>query len=209
MLTMALNRVHQFADAPPPGGQFRPSDLPDQLNSIGDLSAQWQVGRVRLAIRNNLVNQDNRQQQRESADFASGVRALSLGAALGSRGDISIDGADEFQTAKERSETTRVRRVTLNGSFRPRATTSVLGALSLVRTRPPTGVSTVNTDQHVELSQSFVLPGAGEAQRGQFFVRYARTGSLLPDLSALAATSQSLVHLVQWTVASGLNVRLF
>jgi hypothetical protein len=115
MLTMALNRVHQFADGIPPGGAFRPSDLPDQLNSIADVSAQWQVGRLRLAIRSNGVNQDNRQEQREKADFASGVRVVSLGATLGSRGDISVDAADEFQTAKERSETTRVRRVTLNG----------------------------------------------------------------------------------------------
>ena len=209
LFTVSLNRIHQFADGLPPAGSFRPGDLPDQLNSIGDVAAQWQIGRVRASIRSNLVNQDNRQEQRESADFASGVRAVSLGVALGNRGDISIDGGDEFQTAKERNETTRVRRATLNGTYRPHATTNLVVGVSLLRTRQPTSLSTTNTEQHLELSQSFLLPGASEAQRGQFFLRYARTASLLPDLTGLGGVNPPLVHNQQWTLASGLNVRLF
>ena len=210
VLTIALNRTHQAADGVPVNGAFRPSDLPDQVSSIGDIAAQWQIGQMRLSLRANQAGQDNRQDTRQNADFVSGVRAISLGTPFGTVGDVSIDAGDEFQTARERDETTRVRRLTLNGSFHPRAATNLIGALSLVRTRPPAGVTAVNTDQRLEVSQGLNLwPGAAGAQRGQLFVRYARTGSLLPDVAVSGITSPALVHSAQWTIASGLNLRLF
>jgi hypothetical protein len=210
IFTIALNRTHQFADGVPVNGAFRPTDLPDQVSNIGDIAAQWQVGQMRLSLRANQANQDNRQDTRQNADFDSGVRAISVGAPVGTIGDLSIDAGDEFQTARERDETTRVRRFTLNGSFHPRAATNLIGAVSLVRNRPPIGAATMNTEQRLELSQNFSLwPEASGAQRGQLFLRYARTGSLLPDVSLLGVTNSALVHRAQWTIASGLNLRLF
>jgi hypothetical protein len=212
MFTIALNRTHQFADGVPVNGAFRPSDLPDQVSSIGDIAAQWQIGQMRLSLRANQANQDNRQDTRQNADFDSGVRAISIGAPFGTIGDLSIDAGDEFQTARERDETTRVRRLTLNGSRHPRATTNLLAAFSLLRNRPPTGAARLNSEQHLELSQGFSLwpeASGGDAQRGQVFVRYARTGSLLPDVSVLGVTNPAFVHRAQWMIASGLNLRLF
>ena len=210
IFTIALNRTHQFADGVPVNGAFRPTDLPDQVSSIGDIAAQWQVGQMRLLLRANQANQDNRQDTRQNADFDSGVRAISIGAPVGTIGDVSIDAGDEFQTARERDETTRVRRFTLNGSFHPQAATNLIGAVSLVRNRPPIGAATMNTEQRLELSQNFSLwPEASGAQRGQLFLRYARTGSLLPDVSLLGVTTPALIHRAQWTIASGLNLRLF
>jgi hypothetical protein len=210
VFTVALNRTHQLADGVPVNGAFRPTDLPDQVSSVGDVAAQWQVAQVRLSIRANEANQDNRQDTRQNADFDSGVRAISIGAPVGTIGDLSIDAGDEFQTAREHDETTRVRRFTLNGSLHPRGATNLTAAISLVRNRPPTGVTALNTEQRVELSQGFNLwPEAAGAQRGQLFVRYARTGSLLPDVSILGTTNPALVHKAQWTIASGLNLRLF
>jgi len=212
VFTIALNRTHQFADGVPVNGAFRQSDLPDQVSSIGDIAAQWQIGQMRLSLRANQANQDNRQDARQNADFDSGVRAISVGVPFGTIGDVAIDAGDEFQTARERDETTRVRRLTLNGSLHPRATTNLLGAFSILRNRPPSGVAILNSEQHVELSQGFSLwpeASGGVAQRGQVFVRYARTGSLLPDVSVLGLTNPAFVHRVQWTIASGLNLRLF
>jgi hypothetical protein len=184
--------------------------LPDQVSNVGDVAAQWQVGQLRLSLRGNQANQDNRQDTRQNADFDSGVRAISLGAPIGTMGDLSIDAGDEFQTARERDETTRVRRFTLNGSLHPRSTTNLVAALSLLRNRPPTGAATLNSEQRLELSQGFNLwPAAAGAQPGQLFVRYARTSSLLPDVSVLGVSSPSLVHRAQWTIASGLNLTLF
>jgi hypothetical protein len=103
-----------------------------------------------------------------------------------------------------------VRRFSLNGSFHPWTTTNVLATFSLLRNHPATGAAALNSEQHFELSQGISLwPAAAGAQRGQLFVRYARTGSLLPDVSVLGVTSPALVHRAQWTIASGLNLRLF
>lgn len=210
VFTVALNRTHQFVDGVPVNGAFRPTDLPDQVSSIGDIAAQWQIGQMRLSLRANQANQDNRQDTRQNADFDSGVRAISIGAPFGTKGDVSIDAGDEFQTARERDETTRVRRFTVNGAFHPRATTNLLAALSLLRNRPPTGAATFNTEQHLELAQGISLwPEGTGAQRGQIFLRYARTGSLLPDVSVLGLTNPAFVHRAQWTIATGLNLRLF
>ena len=210
LFTIAFNRTHQAADGVPVNGAFRPTDLPDQVSVIGDIAAQWQMGQMRLSLRANRAGQDNRQDTRQNADFSSGTRVISLATPFGTAADVSIDAGDEFQTANERDETTRARRLTLNGSFHLRAVTTVIGAVSLVRTRQPTGIVSSNSEQHLELSQGFDLwPRSAGAQRGQLFLRYARTGSLLPDASVLDVARPVLVRRAQWTVASGLNLRLF
>ena len=105
MLSFTFNQTRQAADGMPANGSFRPTDLPDQVNSIGDATAMWQAGTTRLALHVNAANQDNRQPTRENADFDSGVLGLSVGRALGTRGDVSLDLGNEYQTARERDET--------------------------------------------------------------------------------------------------------
>jgi hypothetical protein len=207
-VTVAHNRTHQFAEKLPTNGGFRDQDLANQLSINTDVSALWQAGRMRFTLRGNRSSQDNRQPLREAADFAAGVTVIGVGTNLSSRGDVGIDLGDEFQTSKERNETTRTRRATLNGSYRPWVNTNVLGAFSLVRTRPPAGISTVNTDQRIELSQNLNLWAGSGGSRGQLFARYARTTSLLPDFSSQLVSAPRL-NQRQWTLASGLNLRLF
>ena len=210
-LTFTFNETRQAADGTPVNGAFRPTDLPDQVNSIGDASASWQAGSTRFALHANVANQDNRQPTRENADFDSGVFAVSLGRALGTRGDVSLDVGSEYQTARERDETTRTQRATMNGSFRPRTTLAVLTAFSVINVKAPTGATSVNTEQHLELSQGFNLwsAPADAQQRGQVFVRFARTGSLAPSLAATGVVAPAALDRAQWTVATGLNLRLF
>ena len=208
-LTVVLNQTHQLADATPTNGQFRPTDLPDQVSTANDVAATWLVGRYRVSAHASRAAQDNRQALREHADFDGGVRALSLGTSLGSRGDVALDLGDEYLLAKERGEKTYTRRATFNSAIAPRSGTGVVAALSLLHTRPPLGVATVNTEARLELSQAVSLRPAGGEQRGQAFLRYARTTSLFPD-PALAALSPFVRALQQrWSLASGLNMRLF
>ena len=211
MLAFTFKATRQAAEGTPVNGAFRPTDLPDQFNTVGDATATWQAGAMRVALRANAATQDNRQETRQNADFDSGVFSVSVGRTLGARGDVSVDVGNEYQTARERNETTRTRRMTMNGSFRPRATLNVIGAFSVIDLRAPTRATTVNTEQHLELSQGFNLwPGpANEPQRGQLFVRFARTGSLLPNLSANGIVLPPALNRAQWTVATGANVRLF
>ncbi len=210
-LSFTFNETRQAADGTPVNGSFRPTDLPDQVNSIGDATATWQAGTTRLALHVNAANQDNRQPTRENADFDSGVLGLSIGRALGTRGDVSLDLGNEYQTARERDETTRTRRVTMNASFRPRTTLNVLAAFSVTDVEAPAGTTSVNTEQHLEFSQGFSLwpAPAGEPQRGQLFVRFARAGSLAPSFAATGVVAPAALGRAQWTVATGLNLRLF
>jgi hypothetical protein len=208
MLSVMVNRMHQFADEVPTNGGFRLQDLPNQVSLNIDVSAQWQAGRLRAALRSNRSTQDNRQEARELADFTATVQAVSIGWSLGSAGDVGIDLARESQTAKERDETTRVKRLTLNASMRPRPATSLTAGLSVLHSRPTGATASLNTDQRIELSQGVSLwRDGGGAPRGQFFLRYGRITSLTPDFAALASGAR--VGSRQWTIASGLNFRVF
>ena len=213
VLTVGLNRTRQLAATLPSNGAFRAQDLPDQVSTSGDAAAQWQMGRARAVLHANRVGQDNREDQRQNADFSSGVTGLTLGAAVGATGDLSLDGATEFQYSKERNEMTRVRRLTGTAASPLPAAFHVVASLSAVETRPPASVRSLVGEQHLELSRALRLwPGATGADRGQLFARYARTASRLPN-PPLAGTvplaEQARVSQSQWTVATGLNLRLF
>jgi hypothetical protein len=210
VVTAGVNRTHQLAAGMPTNGAFRAQDLPDQVSTNGDVAAQWQIGRVRASAHANRADQDNREDQRQNADFASGVTGVSLGRSIGAGGDVSIDAADEFQISKERGETTRTRRVTINGSTALVAALHLGVSISAVSTRPPTGASSVNGEQHIELSLPVRLwPGASGAERGQAFLRYARTSSVLPDPAVAPVASPVLVTREQWTIATGFTLRVF
>jgi hypothetical protein len=206
LVIVALNRTHQLGDGVPTNGAFRPQDVPDQVSLNGDVSAQWQGQRWRLTLRTNRSEQDNRQETRERADFVAAVHTLSLAVNSGNAADIGLDVAQELATAKERDETTRGTRLTLNTTLRARSSTQLLLALSALRTRPPQGKASYNGDQRVELTQGISAwkDGSG-APRGQLFVRYGRTTALIPDFT-LGGTAR--VGRRQWTLASGLNLRL-
>ena len=76
-------------------------------------------------------------------------------------------------------------------------------------TRPPAGVSTITSDQRIELSQNLNIWAGPGGSRGQLFVRYARTTSQLPDFNSLITSAAPRLNQRQWTLASGLNLRLF
>jgi hypothetical protein len=206
-LSFSLNRAHQYAQALPTNGSFRAQDLPNQVSLTTDAIAQWQVGRWRAAWRSSRSDQDNRQDLRQLADFTSATDAASVGLSLG-QGELSLDLARDEQRAKERNELTRQRRVTLNGSYRPRSSTNVIASVSAIRSTPPAGDPSFNSDAHLELSQG-VFPRSG-APRGQLFVRYARTYSeLRPFIATAFGDPFSNNSRRQWTLQSGLNLTVF
>ncbi|MGH7622115.1 MAG: hypothetical protein ACREMU_07220, partial [Gemmatimonadaceae bacterium] len=183
--------------------------LPDQVSASSDATAQWQIGRARAALHVNRAAQDNREDQRQNADFATGVDGVTLGTAIGS-GDVAVDASREYQTSKERNETTRVRRYTITSSLPLPVAFRILAAFSAVDTRPPAGASSLIGEQHVEISRSLRLwRGESGADRGQAFLRWARTSTLAPDPTLAPPDVGGRLSREQWTIASGLNLRLF
>ena len=209
-LTLVLNRSHQRGDALPAGNVFRPQDFPNQLTTTSDLGAQWQVGRWRLAARRNRARQDNRQVDRELADFSTGTDALSVGTSFGTSADMALDVGDDFQRSEERGQQTDTRRLTLNANLRRGRGTSFVLAISLLQTRPPTGPSTVNGEQRAELTQPLtLLRDASGGARGQFFLRLGRSTARLPDFARQTIDPMSQLRQRQWALSSGLNLRVF
>jgi hypothetical protein len=209
-LTAAFNRTQQEGDGVPQGGVFTADQVPNQVSEMQDLGAQWQVGNWRFSVRRNRADQDNRQVGRAAADFLSGSDVASLGWSFGPTGDIALDVGRDFQLARERNERNRTDRVTVNTNLRRGQSTSMVLAFSLLRTTPPAGPRTLNTDQRVELTQPLtVLKDRSGAARGQIFLRFGRTTARLPDFALQATNPLAVVNQRQWTMSSGLNLRLF
>jgi len=125
--------------------------------------------------------------------------ALALGGA-----ELSADVSDERQLAKERDEATSVRRIAFGVTWRPSQGTSILALMSTIHSRDAARAGGArNNETRFELSQG-VLPSGGSS-RGQLFLRYALTAARVP---ADAAFSR-LAWQKQWTLSSGLNLRLF
>ena len=206
-LSFTVNRSHQYANTLPTNGAFRAQDLPNQVSLATEASAQWQVGRWRAQVRRTRTDQDNRQDLRQLADFTSASAVVSFGLSLGNA-DVSLDAAGDRQVAKEHDELTRQRRLTLNGSFRPRSTTNLMASVSAIRSTPPKGDASFNSDARMELSQG-VFTRAG-APRGQLFLRYARTYSeLRPFIATAFGDPFPFNRRQQWSLQSGLNLNVF
>ena len=68
-LTYRFDRTHQRAINTPVGSSLDASSMPDQLNKVHALGANWQAAEWQLGYALNLAHQDNRQAGREGADF--------------------------------------------------------------------------------------------------------------------------------------------
>lgn len=209
-LSYSLSRTHQLADGLPTNGAFRPQDLPDQVSMSHSASAQWQLQQWQLGYRLNASEQDNRQPERERADFTTQVHGFTLGRSLGTIGSASVEASTERQHAVERDETSRVRRLGFTVNVRALQATSVNVSGSRVLSQDASREKgSQNSDVRVELSQNLpALGGARGSSRGQLFLRYGYVSAFLPGVdpvtSAAVGTTQR-----QWTLSSGLNIRLF
>jgi hypothetical protein len=216
-LTYALNRTHQLADELPPNGDFRPVDLPDQMNTVHDAGAQWIAGRWRVAYRFNRSVQDNRQPGRERSDFSADVHSVSLGTSVGATMDASLDLSRDAQRNRELSQQNLVRRAGLSLAWRPDAKTS-LGAnvtTSVTRDDPRTSRAT-NGEYRAEASRTIALrrPPSGRSDggtSGQLFLRYARTAASARRFTVPIADAPLAPRTMQaqWSLASGLTLRVF
>lgn len=210
VLNASVQQLHQRGDGIPDGGVFSAGDVPDQMNTTRDIGATWQAGRWRIVLRHNRAHQDNRQPGRASADFTTGSNALSLGTGFGRGADVALDLGDDFQHAAERGERTVTRRLTMNTNLRRGQGTSLVLALSLLRTRPPVGPVTLTSEQRMEFTQPLLfLRDATGGARGQLFLRLGRNVARLPDFLQAATDPAATITNRQWSLASGLNLRVF
>lgn len=204
-LSYSFGLRHALAEELPVNGAFRTTDLPDQKNTSHEMRAQWQKGRVNLGYRFSRSLQDNRQAERERADFLAVSQSLSFGLTLNQRSQLTTDVSAERQRSKERNELSRVERVALAWNLGLRTGTSLTSGLGATRSRDVTRPDgAFNTEARLELSQSLTLrPSVASSSRGSAFLRFGSTSAEV--LSPNAQGVNSLRTQRQWVISSGLS----
>lgn len=209
-IALTLTRVHQAGAGIPVNADFQASHVPDQVSWMRGYSAQWQHSRWRFSYQHNRSRQDNRQAGRERSDLTSRINMLNLGVMLRSNLDIGVEGGIERQENLELTQIARLWRSGVNVDWRVTADASVNAATSFTKSHDePRTSESENTDLRLEISHRFdLLRNAGAAKRGQVFLRFARQGADLQQFGDPALTPLTQTR-GAWTLASGLNFRLF
>ena len=201
----------QFAESA--AKDFRPQDLTDQRSMSIESGAQWQLDAWRVNLRDNRTHQDNRQLGREQSDFSGTVQALSLGRSIGTRLDGSLDASLERQRNEELAQVNTVRRVGLSANWRATNSTALSSNVTAATSRTPPSTSDVtNMEMRAELTHTVRLFRVGTDMRtGQFFLRFARTSVTAAPFGFVegSALPLGLATRIQWTVNSGLSLRLW
>jgi hypothetical protein len=176
-LVYNLNRIHQFGLAFPTGAGFNdPSQIPDQISSNHDASAEWQFSKWRVTYRFNQSYQDNRQQGRTLADLRNQIHGVALGltphTAFDLNFDLNIEDAKSFETAR----IDRTLRAGLNTNWRmtPRMTINVTASNTLAGDLARTITRNRSAEFDMQWSYQFTHGEDGWRKiQGQFFIRYA------------------------------------
>jgi len=208
-VSYALQRMHQFGAGIPTGGLYTAADIPDQMSTVHDASAQWQVKQWQVGYRVNASRQDNQAPGHELEDLVAQTHGVTVGVAVGAALTLGLDLGIERQENRQFSQVNHVRRAGFTGTWRVFMLTTLDGALSLSRAEDPGAGS--NT--HVSSLQAGIAQGiklwrsADGSPRGQAFLRFARYSNELFNLTnSFAPPSQQSGT---WNVASGLSLRLF
>lgn len=204
-LTISWQGAMQRGDSTPPNSGFRaPFQIPDQRTGNLAVAAAWQRAEWSAGYRVGRSIVDNRQPERERADFSTLVQGVTLGAAL-PRGSIAIDLSREAQDNVELRTAAVNHRIGMQMDWRPFGHSALAGAVTLSHVRDDAATQRArNVELRFEASQGFnawVRPP--DASQVRAFVRWGRTGAAL----RLAGLRQPSV--AQWTLDGGLSLRLF
>jgi hypothetical protein len=210
MFSVGISRHHQFGAGVPVNAGFTAADVPDQVSNLLNASWQWQGNGWRASYQVNRSLQDNRQEGRERSDAAALAQSIGFGKTLWSRVDIGVDISAEAQENRELSITSNTRRIGFNGSWRPATQTNISASVSTTTGQDtPRTQHSENSDVRIEVSQGIALyTPAGQANRGQLFLRFGRQGGV-NLLFPASSDTQTRSSRASWTVVSGLNLNLF
>lgn len=210
-LSLTQRFDHEFALGAPPSDDFRPQDLADQANSSREVQAQWQLRGWRAALRDNHTRQDNRQRERERADFDGSTQTLTLERAFGAALNAGIDLGLEQQRNAELAQVTRVQRLGATTSWRPWTTGALSTNLAAATTHSPASSNDVtNVELRVELAQRVRLFGRdASARTAQLFLRFARTTVTTVPFDQLVSESfgPPTGTQMRWSLNSGLSLK--
>jgi len=205
-LSYSLNTTHQFATEMPAEGGFSASHLPDQRSTQHNGTADWAGNGWRVGYRFSHAFQDNRQEDREEADFLNVTNGVHLGLSPWRFLDVSLDVSLDRAENRATERIDRTRRLGVRAALRPLSLLSFSASVSPTRTQDDDLISRrTNNSVHLEAAWSFSLgSGPQKLARGQVFVRYARRESRNRDRTFDLDQENRT-----WAVNTGVSLTLF
>jgi hypothetical protein len=205
MLSGGLTRLHQFGLGTPSGSESFPAFVPDQISTTQTVSLLSQTATWKAQLQFNRSLQDNRQTQRERADFPTLARVVSLVLTPTPALTLALDLGSDAARAAERSEETDTRRAGGSLTWRPGSMLSFDTGLMYTRiTDTPRTFLQSFTDARFELSSSLPLLRTRTASKNaQVFLRYGLHSSLRKEVAARVASTRN------WTLNTGLTLSFF
>jgi hypothetical protein len=200
LLTLSLDRTHQFGDGVPPDSGFAASHVPDQVSVQGSLGLDWSGERWRFGYRHNRSDQDNRQPGRERADLRAEAHQLTLAFTPLAAFDLGFDLGHEESESVEQQRRERTRRYGLNTLWRitERMTLAANASQSERHDEPRTGESE-DWSADVQWAWRFERDGMS----GQLYLRwYDQESSAFDRLFGFATERAG------WTLTTGVNFGL-
>lgn len=202
-LSLGYRQTHQYGLGVPIDGGFSPSHVPDQFSKSSNASLDWQGARWRFGYRWSSLDQDNRQEGREDADFLSRAHALSFGVSPTGTLDLGLELAlEEAENVQQRATDETVR---VSGSVRWQVGKG--HSFDLV-------VSKTDVDNDANFNEREDISGdaswswrlalgsvGGRPVGGRLFVRYANRQSFFFD-----PIFDILDDRLLWTVTTGFNL---
>jgi hypothetical protein len=205
-LSYRYQRVHQRGEGVPDNSGARPTFVPDQVSTIHGLSFDWQGGRWRASWRIDRSNQDNRQAERENADFSDTVQSLGLGFTPLSSLSLSVDLSSARARNEELDRTDRTLRLGLGADWQATETLTLGTRWSKTDSEDDAHVrENGNDDLNAQVTQRLDRWRiAGWPLPGQLFFRFGRQTSYARDREFQLDDSRR-----NWAVNTGLTLTAF
>lgn len=207
-LSYAFNQMHQFGAGVPVNSTFTASDIPDQVSTIHDASAQWQGGKWHASYSFHRAFQDNRQSGQEANDLSATNNVAGFGVTVVRSLDVGLDLSLERQNNLGSVQLGTVKRLGFNGNWKARTNTTFSGNLSTsLSDDDPRTQRLDNTEGRLEMSRAIGFLRSRQSTHGQLFVRFAKQAAntlrfLQTDPFRDRARREG------WTLVSGLNLQL-
>lgn len=202
IVSYGYDETHQFGAELPVNGGFSPTHLPDQVNRIHNGTLTWQGSRWSVNYRMMSAFQDNRQEDRQKADFLHQTGSLSISFDPSARVGLGVDAGVDRSENQAVNQVTHTHRVGFRSTVRPVSPLAISAFVAPTFTRND-DMRSRNMDVSFESAYSFQL-GTRLPARGQVFLRYSRRAAQYRDFLFEIDTENRI-----WSLNTGVTLTLF
>ncbi len=206
VVAYVFNRSSQIGEGLPDNGGFvSPSQVPNQVNTLHTLSADWNIGRWHAGYSMNHSFQDNRQPGRETSDFSNLAQQLALGLVTLRTMNVTLTFNRESATNLELDQVSHTTRGGLTFNWQVDARNSIDATLNRTAIRDATAGPSHVAAVNVQYAYAFKFqPARPTGPRLRLFARWTWQSS-----DALDVLSGAVNVLRNWTLGTGLTLTLF